>query len=181
MKLLQKCKSNPSRTVPGDLSLLRHDAVLLGEKRLHCKSSGPFSLRDATPKCGHYNSSNTMILIQWYSITSQKTWICGKTAVRTCNLTEKVFSPKDTISHNDSGTTKIPKLCCSFSPLSALHLPHQGICHPVLNERPHLYFLRFNLLTALRNVIRPLALSATRREMTLTHHTRIMVTIHTNV
>jgi len=36
--------------VPQDLSLLGHDAVLLGEKRLHCKSSGPFFLHDATPK-----------------------------------------------------------------------------------------------------------------------------------
>jgi len=36
MKLLQKCKSNPSRTVPDDLSLLGQDAVLLAEKHLHC-------------------------------------------------------------------------------------------------------------------------------------------------
>jgi len=59
----------------------------------------------------------------------------------------------------------MPKLHWSFSPLSALHLhlPHQGICHPVLDERPHPYFVRFDLLTALWNVTGPLALSTTSK------------------
>ena len=36
--------------MPEDLSLLGHDAVLLGEKCLHRQSSGPFFLHAATPK-----------------------------------------------------------------------------------------------------------------------------------
>jgi hypothetical protein len=117
------------------------------------------------PEGGHYNSLNTVILIQWHSITSQNTWICSRTAIKTWDLTENVFSPKDTVGHDHSRNIQMPKQHCSFSPLSALHLqlhlPYQGICHPILNECSHPYFLRFNLLTALRNVTGPLALSTT--------------------
>jgi len=136
------------------------------------KSSGPFFLNDVTPKMRplqFFEQCDTYPMTQHHIPEDLN-------LRQSCRLNlqphrERLLAERH--SHNHSRTTKMPKLCCSFSLLSALHLPHQGICHPVLNERPHLYFLRFNLLTALRNVIGPLALSATRREMTLTHHTRI--------
>jgi hypothetical protein len=50
---------------------------------------------------------------------------------------------------------------CPTSAGVQLYSPHQSISHPVLNKRPHLYFLRLHLITAQRNVTGPLALSTT--------------------
>jgi hypothetical protein len=53
----------------------------------------------------------------------------------------------------------LPELCSSFL-VSSSYLPHQSICHSVLNKSPHLHFLWLDFITAQRNVTGPLALPA---------------------
>jgi hypothetical protein len=123
-------------------------------------------------KCSHYDSSNTEILIQWQNITFPKTRIfqhrCGNlkshrehfvtkwhSQVMTTLKSYKYFQVRQNHAVH-SASCRPPRAC-------SLYLPHQSVRHPVLNKRPHRYLLRLHLLTALRNVTGPLAISATSR------------------
>ena len=164
--------------MPEDLSLLGHDAVLLGEKHLHLKSSSPFFLQDGTPK----------LRPLWY--LSDDTASRPRRLESAARLLLEPEISEITYSHQQTQPVMITpesykwENCAVHSAFCLLctcictYLTKASVILSSIYVRIFISFdsnssQRWGMWLGLLHFLQPAS------EMTLTHHTRIMVTIHT--
>jgi hypothetical protein len=135
--------------VPEDLSLLGHDAVLLGEKRLHSKSSSPFFLHDATPK----NAATTILWTLWY--LSNDTALCPRRLESAAKLLSEPAISQRMSSHQETPSVTItpaPHKCQNCAAHSALCLPCTCSCTYLTKASVILFSMNVRTFTSLDSI-----------------------------